>query len=169
MQLPEGISKRCMALMIHVAEANHVSLRDVGKILSKIPLLPEGVLKGNYLIGWIDILCTLLVSSVVNPTLHKKLITADASTLEIRQFIGATNAKTMVRSGSGESQEYNHDLALWLAEIIFTCGSADLSSEEHLPPWKNEIGQNFDKFGSHRNPKGIPSQIQKDWVEVFRL
>ncbi len=51
------------SLVSYVAAQNEVSLRDVGKVFSKIALLPKVVFENNWLDGWTDILCVLLVSS----------------------------------------------------------------------------------------------------------
>ncbi|MCE8472471.1 KAP family NTPase, partial [Rhodovulum sulfidophilum] len=72
MELPKRVSGRCLSILKCVAKSGDVSLRDVGKILSKIALLPNAVHETNYMEGYIDIICALLVTSVVDPRLHMK-------------------------------------------------------------------------------------------------
>jgi KAP family P-loop domain len=169
MNLPQKVSQRCIALLSHVAGQNEVSLRDVGKVFSKIALLPAEATRGNLLAGWTDILCVLLVSSVVNPKLHKKLVLAKATLDEIRDFLGAQKINTVETIEGSHNPEYKHDLAFWLLIIIFACGPATAMENKDLPAWKNRIGEQFDSFGRPTSAKTIPSQIQRDWVDVFRI
>lgn len=169
MGLPEQVSKRCVNLISYVAKENEVSLRDVGKVFSKIALVPDAVFTKRQHPGWLDILCVLLVSSVVNPKLHKKLVAAKASKEEIKNFIGASKSKVSEELNGSHNGEYDHSLAWWYVTILFACGADAVAPLDGLPAWKNDIGKEFDRFGTPRNPKGIPSIIQKNWVDVFRL
>jgi KAP family P-loop domain len=169
MNLPGNVPNRCIELLEHVATQKEVSLRDVGKVFSKISLLPKEVFEKKFHEGWIDILCVLLVSSVVNPNLHKKLVSANASIDEIREFIGATPIKTTEVIEGNYNGEFNHDLTYWLVSILFCCGPSAALNSEDLPSWKSEIGKTFGSFRSSREPKTIPAEIQKIWVDVFRI
>jgi hypothetical protein len=170
MNLPEKVPNRCIELLKHVATQNEVSLRDVGKVFSKIALLPKEVFGKNYHIGYINILCVLLVSSVVNPKLHKRLVSASASADEIREFIGATPIKTTKMIGGNYNSEYIHELAYWLVTILFCCGPSAALDSEDMSLFKSNIGREFDSFGLSQGAAiKIPAQIQRDWVDVFRI
>jgi hypothetical protein len=97
MKLPEKVAGRCVELLKCVAMGREVSLRDVGKIMSRVALLPNDVHEKSHMEGNIDILCALLVTSVVDPRLHEKLLSANASSLELRGFLSAPNRKTIER------------------------------------------------------------------------
>lgn len=169
MSLPENLSNRCANLMSHVAAQNEISLRDVGKVFSKIALVPEVVREKKILSGWVDILCVLLVSSVVDPKLHKKLVSANASIDEIRGLLGASKIKTTEKIEDSHNQDYDHNLTVWLVTVFYACGSDSAVEDEDLTLWGNKIGKQFDGFGSPREPKKIPAQIQREWVDVFRI
>ncbi len=169
MNLPPKVSKRCVELLSHVAGQNEVSLRDVGKVFSKIALLPAEATNENLLAGWIDILCVLLVSSVVNPKLHKKLVSAKATIDEVRDFLGAQKTNTVYMIGGSMNPEFNNNLAWWLVIILFACGPATALEDEDLPEWKSKIGDQFDRFGRPSSVKTIPSRIQREWVDIFRV
>jgi Cdc6-like AAA superfamily ATPase len=169
MEIPKRISDRCINLLSLVSANNEVSLRDVGKVLSRIALVPQEVSQKNYMGGWIDTLCILLVASVVDPILHRKLVLATAPNAEIRRFLGATSANVSERFGEQHNSEYNHNLAFWFASALYVCGADSVEDDVDLPEWKREIGNQFDQFGAPREPKRIPATIQKDWVEVFRI
>lgn len=169
MKLPARIPKRCVDLLKIVAKTQDVSLRDVGKIFSRVALLPDVVYEKNWLEGWIDILCALLVTSVVNPSLHEKLVAGNASTLELRDFLGASRHKTDQDIDGEPNLRYDHDLTLWLSEIIFCCGVDELGDVSDLPELQDPVHKQFDNYGLVRDPKEIARSIQRDWVDLFRL
>ncbi len=169
MSLPENISKRCLALIEHVSKNMYVSLRDVGRICSKIALVPNEVSKTNYLAGWIDTLCMLIVASVIDPKLHKKLCSASASENEIRNFLGASEDKTVEYANNEINPHFDHGLTVWLAHTLFSCSPISLDDIKSLPEWKGSVARSFDRFGAPDEPKRIASRIQKEWVEIFKL
>ncbi|OAN75119.1 hypothetical protein A8B78_16950 [Jannaschia sp. EhC01] len=168
MKLPKRVSDRCVSILKCVAKSWDVSLRDVGKILSKVALLPNAVHEKNYMDGYIDILCALLVTSVVDPRLHAKLVSGDAQTSELRAYLFAPKEKTADRIGGEYSSEYDHEVAFWLATIVFCCGAEELNDVKDLPDWSEKMDSRFDRFGV-RDRKSIAKGIQKDWVELFRI
>ncbi len=169
MDLPRDVSLRCLNLLGYVAAAQEVSLRDVGKICSKLALAPSEVFEQNWFEGWIDIFCVLIVASVVTPRLHKKLVTAQATTAEIRQFIGATDLNTRHETSEGYNREYDHALTIWLVKILFVC----VQERAEINDWVNsllfDIWKQFDQFREPDNTTHIPAKIQRDWVDLFRL
>lgn len=171
MKLPKDLSNRCAELMSYVAVENEVSLRDVGMVFSKIALLPENVSNGYKSDAWSDILCVLLVSSVVNPELHKKFVSASASVDDIRAFIGASQRKTTRNIGEYGNPEYDRYLAIWLVTIIIACGKdKDIGDEdEDLKRLWSSISSNFTYRVGTGSVKDIPEQIQRYCIDVFRV
>lgn len=169
MGLPDRVSKRCVDLMARVAMAHDISLRDVGKILSKIALLPAVVSERNWLPGWIDILCVLLVSSVVAPKFHTNFLAGDATGEDILNFLRATELELTQQINNDYNSEYAHSVAIWVISMLYCCAPDELERMEFLPDWRNEVGKQFEQFGRPRAPTKIPTQIQRDWVEVFRI
>jgi hypothetical protein len=168
MDLPKRVSGRCVNLLEYVAQSREVSLRDVGKVLSKVALLPSEVHEKNYMDGYIDILCVLLVTSVVDPRLHERFLSGNTASSEVRDFLMAPREKTVERIDSQHNEEYDHNVTLWLTTIIFCCGVEDISEVGDLPQWIDKFGDRFDRFGV-RDRKSIPVSIQKDWVELFKI
>lgn len=168
MELPKLVSDRCVSLLKCVVDSRDVSLRDVGKVLSKIALVPDQVHKKNIMEGYIDILCALIVTSVVDPQLHAKLVSGNAQTSELREYLTAPKEKTMDRIDGDYNSAYNHEVTIWLATIIFCCGREEIANVEGLPSWSETVGDRFDRFGV-RDRKSIAPGIQKDWVEIFRI
>ncbi len=169
MDLPQDVSLRCLNLLGYVAAAQEVSLRDVGKICSKLALAPSDVFEKKWPEGRKDIFCVLIVASVVAPPLHKRLVTAQATTAEIRQFIGATDLNTRHETSEGYNCEYDNELTIWFVEILFVCVRERAEINDHVTSMLSGIGNRFDKFGEPVNPHDIPAKIQRDWVDLFRL
>ncbi|MBY6005869.1 KAP family NTPase [Salipiger bermudensis] len=168
MELPQRVSDRCVSLLKCVVDSRDVSLRDIGKVFSKVALVPDEVHKKNFKDGYIDILCALIVTSVVDPQLHAKLVSGDAQTSELRDYLAAPKEKTIERIDDTYNSAYNHEVTTWLATIIFCCGREDIENVEGLPSWSENLGERFDRFGV-RDRKSIAPGIQKDWVEIFRV
>lgn len=168
MELPKRVSDRCVSLLKCVVDSRDVSLRDVGKVLSKVTLVPDEVHKKIFMDGYIDILCALIVTSVVDPQLHAKLVSGEAQTSELREYLTAPKEKTIDRIDDDYNSAYNHEVTIWLATIIFCCGKEEIANVEDLPSWSERFGDRFDRFGV-RDRKTIAPGIQKDWVEIFRI
>jgi hypothetical protein len=168
MKLPRELAERCANLILKVSENYDVSLRDIGKIFSRLALVPSDVFEKKILGGWTDTLFLLIVSLEIDPNLHSKLSTATASTEAIRHFLNATKEKTQDYLGDSLNESYDHETAFWLVTAIYACGAEVLHEVDDLPSWVADIGRRFDQFGFSRNPKVISSEVQRDWVDVFR-
>lgn len=168
MKLPSRVSDRCVSILKCVAKSREVSLRDVGKILSKVALLPNAVHQTNHSEGYIDILCALLVTSVVNPGLHMKLVSGDAQTSELRTYLFAPKEKTVQSIGGGNNSEYDNEVTIWLTTIVFYCGTEELKDVEDLPDLSEQMAIRLGCF-KVPDPKSMAKEIQKDCVELFRI
>lgn len=168
MALPKKVSERIINLLGLVARKEDVSLRDVGKILARIALLPADATKVNIFDGYRDILCVLIVSSVVRPDFHKAFLSGEASVQMIMDFLGTKEAELTYSTDGQHNQSYNHNAALWFVSIMFCCSPEKISDLVYLPDWSSRIGTAFDDFGRHRDSEKIPNEIQELWVDVFR-
>lgn len=168
MKLPQIPSDSCTSLLKCVSNSRDVSLRDVGKVFSRVALLPDTVHKESLTEGYIDILSALIVTSVIDPRLHAKLVSGNAQTDELREYLTATKEKTVESVDDAHNPAYDHETALWLATIIYCCGRDDIEVVEDLPPWTDSIGRRFGFFVDRRR-KSIAPDIQKTLVEIFRI
>lgn len=170
MELPNRLANRCIELLKCVSKENYVSLRDVGKVLSKIALLPSTASETNWTDGYLDTICILLVSSVVCSKFHKDLISGNATADDMMSFIGATKLNTSERIGDESNQEYDHQVTVWLAVMLFPNHYEHLKAMDHISDFiKEGMGKYFDRFGGIREPKSFVSRIQRDLVDVFRM
>ena len=169
MELPMRITKRAINLLKYINEAQDVSLRDVGKILSNIALLPEEIHTKNYVGGYIDIAAALVVLSVVDPDMHKGVLDRTATFQELRDFLNAPESRTMERISDNYNPKYEHDVTVWLAQLGFCVLGDAVKSCAGLPDWAMQIGSSHEFFGHSNDPINLARQLQKDWIDLFRL
>lgn len=167
MELPDRVSARCISLLTYVSKTHDVSLRDVGKIFSKVALLPSEALNSELMQGYVDVISALLVTSVVDPQLHAEIISGNVATSVLREYLGATNEKILENKGSEYNSNHDRDLMIWFATLIFCCGIEELKEIDGFSSWSEAFGNRFSRDGV-RNRKSIAPRVQKDFVEVFR-
>lgn len=171
MGLHKHIPNHCVSLLKCVAHTRDVSLRDIGKILSKIALMPEDVHKKDFFNKQFDVdtLCALVVTSVIDPQLHAKLVAVNAETSELRNYLSAPAEKTMKNSGTGENTAYDSEVTNWLAILIFCCGKEEIEEVQDLPSHWKTIGKTHDGNHLFGDRKSIAPRIQKDYIEIFKI
>ena len=81
--------------------------------------MPNEVHETDFMDGYLDIICALLVTSVVDPGLHGKLVSGEAQTSELRAYLFAPKEKTTQYIGGKLNSEFDHKVTMWLATIIF--------------------------------------------------
>ena len=168
MGLPRKIADGCVEVIGYVSEGREIALRDVEKVLSMVALLPKSDEIVGFHEGFIDILCILIVSSVVEPEFHSKLLFGEASSEEMRNFFNAPERVTSDRIGEERNEDYDHARAYWYFMTRYCC-SAPVKRTEGEPRWVDDIGTRFDPFGRPRAPGEIPARLQSEFVDLFRL
>lgn len=169
MELPDELADRCIKQICLVARRHDVSLRDVGKILSNIALLPSEAGNPKNHKGYTDILCVLLVSSVVSPNFHTAFIQGEVLSPDIIDYLGSSEDEISEKIGDDYNENYDPEVAILAASMIY-CTNPDEMDKTNLSPMiTGNIGQQFGGIFSRRNPTGIPAQLQSDWVDVFRI
>jgi hypothetical protein len=165
MALSHAVSNRCIDLLGYVAKGRPVSLREVEKIMFKIALLPEEAHRDTKMH---DLLCALLVTSVVDPDLHIRMVSGRSSQEAIRGLLAADRSKTVPPTPEQINETYDSKVAYWLAELVLLCTEEDLSDIPDLADWKDSIYVNLSDYG-RRNLQPMPAMIQENWVEVFNI
>ena len=169
MDLPKRLSDRCVNLIQYIVRSNNVSLRDIGKISSKIALVPEEISHGSCSVGYVDVICFLIVSSVVSPAFHKSYISGSAKLADIEGFLGCAERLTANEIEGKFNDEYDGELTSWLVEVAFCCCPGELDQANHLPEWRKNVQSQFGSHGSLRSVSGLPLRLQKDCVDLFRI
>ena len=168
MSLPDKPVHGCLYLIRVIADVHDFSLRDIDHILSRIALLPAEVQSRAQHEGWINIMCTLLVTSVLNPSLHQKLVNVTATATEIRDYFGATREKTYLDLNGAPNSSYNPSLTKWFVTIALCCCVEEPEDIEQMGWSINDIKRLFG-YRSTIDYGTIPQQIQREWIDLFRL
>lgn len=169
MGLQRAVADRCVELIVCVAGGRKIALRDVEKVLSKVALMPDQQRLERILPGWIDILCVMIVSSVIDPDLHAKFLSGTAPNEEIRDFFNAPESVTVKNFGISRNESYDRERSLWFYTTHYCCGIDELETFDGIPDWGDNMGSRFDRFDNPRDPKQIPAKLQSDFVDLFRL
>ena len=141
----------------------------MGKILSHIALLPDEIHTRNYVNAYLDIAAALVVISVVDPDMHKGILGRTVTFQELREFLNAPERLTKERIGEDYNPAYEHEVTVWLALLTFCVMGDAIKDCAGLPDWAPRIGQNHEFFGHFGNPIDLPRQLQRDWIDLFRL
>lgn len=169
MELPVRITERAISLIKFVSATRDVSLRDVGKILSHIALLPEEIHTINFVNAYLDVAAALVVISVVDADMHKGILGRKVTFQELREFLNAPERLTKERNGDDYNPAYDHEVTAWLALLTFCVMGDAIKDCAGLPDWAHRIGQDREFFGRVRNPIDLARQLQRDWIDLFRL
>jgi hypothetical protein len=164
MELPNRVTAAVLDHLKVVAENEFISVRDIGKIMSAVALLPAVPREQEILHGWREVLVSLIVSKVVKPSLYIKFLNGTATDPEIEVYFGSTEAKRSDRLGEGRNPDYDHasSLRFWYWSYICSDGNTEI-------PEKDQIARQFENFGRSRNPKGIPKTVHRLWLDIFTL
>jgi hypothetical protein len=168
MKLPNHITEALHKQLKLAAKGNPTSIRDVGKILSRVSLITGAVIeRERWLQGWMDVMATVIVSSVIRPDLHQRLLKGRVDDNDLLGYFGATKSTLVETIGNQRNPEY--DRSIWWAymhwQYIFGDGKID-DADERL------VGTLAASFGEFRDPhevKGIPQKIQSEWLDLFQL
>lgn len=164
--VPEHLSERLVYIIDQVSRQNPISLRDIGKIISKVPLLPDDALRGNILDGWYDILCVLLVSSVSDPDFYKKLLNSKASISDILSFLSSSKLQVTYMNGDQYNPDYDRRVAYLFVEMMYCCSDHSVNEIDFVGDDISLITRQFARYSV--DAKEVPKRINRDWINLFR-
>lgn len=169
MRLPQIILNRLLSLLEVITDGRDISLRDIGKILSKVALLPSEAKSNQKMQAYTDLACVLIVTSVLDPRLHQKLVRASADTTEIIQFLSAPPSKTTLHIHGTRNRQFSKPVTDWFTTTIFFGGIQEISELEYLPCSAQTVAERFDLDLDFQDRTTLAPRIQKDWIDLFRL
>jgi len=166
MGVPPHIIEPLKSQVALMSKVNHVSMRDIGKIVSSISLANEEVLTlNNYYTGWIVVMVSLVIAKILRPDLYPKLLDSTITNAELASYIGAT-AATIERTTNGKrNPEYNHQV-FWLYHTwLYITQNGNIDNID--PGLKSSLIGQFDQFGSIDRPHELPMKIHTKWLDHF--
>jgi hypothetical protein len=166
MATPQHLLKEVRAQLGVLGRRNHISIRDVGKIMSAVSLLPEEARDERVYPGWRAVAITLVITRVIRPDLFKKMIFLSFMDEELVNFMDAKDEYTNERLSTGQRNE-KFEPSILLLYLIWSFIRKDgmIELKENWPP----VARFFDDFGSPHNVKAIPATIYEKWLSVFKL
>lgn len=165
MQLPDMyVDEIVKGQLPGVLRRNSVSIRDVGKILGSIAILPEAALNQNLHRGWRDIAASMIIARVVRRDIFDKMVSASLSKDELVAYLDATSDR-INKLLPGVDHNENFDHATWytfrLWQLILSNGAEVF---EGIDNFRNAFG----RFVEVRRAGRIPGEIYRDWLSTFR-
>ena len=164
MELPaEYVEEVVVRQLPGVARSNSVSIRDVGKILGAVAILPSKAINPNLFAGWRSISASMIIARVVRKDIFDKMLNLTLSDDELAAYIDATPATINRKLLDDEhNQDYHHPTwcIYWLWRFILSDGA------HRSDDWQ-DVGRQFSQFGDVGRPKNIPKAIFDDWLSNF--
>lgn len=170
MGLPKRTTDRVIDLIKISSSTHEISLRDAGKILSRIALLPQEVSTRDetYLEGYISIAALLIVTSIISPPLHKMIINGECDVDHILKLLDA-NIKNISKAPNGEvNHDFSSEKTLWFCEISYCLFPNKLEENQFVPEYYKGIGSRFGQYGGLDNPTIFAKSLQREWIDLFR-
>lgn len=168
MRIPEHIVEPLVDHIKLAARNNQISIRDVGKILSSIPLLRGDILeKGKVMNGWIDVTVTLLVSKVLRPDLHPKFLNATITESDLEDYFDATVARRTDNIDDDRNKEFDHDT--WVQFHMWVYLSSDGKLPDSYSQHAESFARQFDSWGRLDSPRLVPKKANRFWIDLFHM
>lgn len=165
MELPEFISNAAIEHLATVSKANDLSIRDVGKIMSALALLPEEATNSQLYYGWREVMITLMVTKIVRPALYKKFLQCTVNEDEIASYFGTTEITRAERIGGKVNPEYNHRATLRHNLWMYICKDGEFGEDEE----RRQIARLFDDYGRLSLTTRLPIEVHNRWLDLFRI
>lgn len=165
MQIPQNLKTVFSDHLKIVSRVNHISIRDVRKILSSIALIDDTILNRGWILGYLEVAATLIVTKISRPDLHSKFVRSEISDHEIASYFGATKSQLIEIEDNEYNSSYDHQ-KFWRCKMwSFIRENGNIEDQKG----RNGIGGLLDRFGDPRNPRGIPQHVYDTWMDVFKV
>jgi hypothetical protein len=166
MGTPKKLLEEILDQVRCLSEVNHVSMRDISRIMSTAALLPEEIASDNVLGGWRTACVTLLITRIIKPPIFRSLVRSSITEEQLFSLLGATPARISNTLPNGDrNPEYNHRLMYitYCWKYIIRDGQSDGSEVwKHLP-------RAFDGYGDPHGIKEIPRRIFERYLGYISL
>lgn len=167
MQLQEAYIDELVNVQLPVvARRNPTSIRDIGKILGAIAVLPPEALRPDLLPGWLTVAVSLIIARVIRKDIFDGMVAANLSDKQLEEYFDATSSKITEWLDDGTyNQDYDHQ-TWWMYRTwqFVLAGKNQLDTEGAIA-----IAQ---QFGRSRSPEGIrniPKKVYDDWLNTFKF
>lgn len=162
---PDHFVKSISEQLRHISKNNYISIRDVGKIMSSISIIPEYFKDPKVYFGWRIIFSTLVITKTVRPDLFDKLVKASATEEELIGYFGVSDNVQQELNDGERNPRYDHELFLMFAAWKFVISDGhDIIADN-----ADSFRRIFSQFGDMHDVRGIPSKVNDEWLSDFSV
>ncbi len=165
MGIPQHLIKKIEFHLEILSRNNYISIRDVGKIMSAVALLPEEAHNDRVYPGWQSVLITLVVTRVICPSIFPLLISTKIKNEKLMNYIGVNDEIIQKKISEKENIKYNKDASLLYNIWYFIINDGKTRENDG----EFSIVRMFSDYGQTHDVRNIPRKIYEDWLSVFRL
>ena len=171
MGIPQQIADLLRKQVEIVSRANHVSLRDVGSIVSSVSLASGEVVENpednEFYKGWIMVMIDLIVSRVVRPDLHPRFLDATVTPSDLESYLGASENVLQENLGGCDNGDYDHDISLRYHTWRYLARNGQTTDDD--PEIISSIPRLFSDHGrlAVNTPRRLPMKIHRQWLDRF--
>lgn len=155
------LSEICTQLKI-IQRSNIISIRDVGKIMSNLSLLPVVARGDNLYEGWRMAMITMIITRVLNAEFFEKLVNLSFDEKDLILYFNAENNYIDELINGKPNFNYDHNTALIFEIWVYIRREGVLDDKA-----RSDILSR--SFGRPRQIKQIPRKIYEDWLNVFEF
>jgi len=166
MGIPRHLREEICDQLVVLERFNHISIRDVGKILSTAALLPDEALGEHAYWGWRATAVTLIVTKVIRPEIFRKFVSTTISRDELVQYLGAYREFISPELENGQqNRKFNSKVLSLFGIWRYLCKDWGEGGADEL----GRYARLFDSVGDPGEVSAIPLKVNDDWLSVFRL
>lgn len=168
MGTPEQFREDISTELACVERGNQVSIRDVGKVLSRFALLPSEVAEKQWISGWIMLATSLTFARVLDPMIHKAMLAGSISEDRLLKYYGTSLEDLVEYRGERQNPSYNHRIfwRVWTWRFIRANGEVN-PSEEGLT--RRDLARQFSDLPTVHEPATLPLRVHRKWLDLFEV
>jgi hypothetical protein len=165
-KVPERFIDGVVEQIDAISSRNHISMRDVQKVVSMAAFLPEEATSDKILTGWRVPTITLLIMKVVRPNLAGTFREARLEDSELLEVFGISSESVSETLEDGRrNAKYNRTSAIVYDCWRYICRDGVSDGSDH---W-TAVARYFGPFGNENNARKIPAKIEYDWLSKYRV
>jgi hypothetical protein len=147
------------------SDARSVSLRDVGKLLSLISILPSKALDPQMLEGWQTIIVGMVILKIVDSSLYQEVLNGAASIDSVLHRFCLPNAAVLKRAAASKGAErIDNDTRLAAISWFLAIDQTKIGEFEESPDWGRNLIGLFSSFHDPEYLRDIPLKVNKDFL-----
>lgn len=163
MGLPSAYAEEIVECQLPiVARRNSVSIRDVGKILGAVAVLPPEALNKNFMTGWRILVASLIIARVVRKDIYDRLVAGELSDTDLVDYLDATPSRISQTLADGGYNPHHDHFTMSRYDILSAIISGGAGDRE-------SIRNMFSTFGDLRGMDKFPRTAVDRYLSTFEF